>query len=80
MRHVPPVGATGDPELRQLDWMVGSWTAQPREFPSNMRDPAAAERSPTRRRAVFESAVWSKRGEWLSLFNGNLALPSPAPV
>jgi hypothetical protein len=44
MRHLP--AAAPDAQMRELEWMVGSWTAQPRDFPSSMRDPADAELSP----------------------------------
>jgi hypothetical protein len=43
MKAIPPAPAAGDAELRKLDWMLGSWDAIPREFPSTMRDPADAE-------------------------------------
>jgi hypothetical protein len=47
MEAIPAAPATGDPELRKIDWLLGSWEATPREFPSTMRDPADAQISPS---------------------------------
>jgi hypothetical protein len=62
MKRVPKTPAV-DEQIAQIDWMVGSWIAQPRDFPSAMTDPSAAEKSP----ASAASIAWTVGKRWLRI-------------
>jgi hypothetical protein len=61
MRRLPVV--KDDPEQRKIDWMRGTWTAQPRDFPKSMTDPSTAELSP----ATAATADWTAGRRWLRI-------------
>jgi hypothetical protein len=53
----------GDADMSGMAWMVGAWTAQPRDFPSTMTDPAAAEAAP----ASPATIAWTPGRRWLRI-------------
>lgn len=63
MKRVAKLSGTADAQLRQIQWMVGSWTAQPREFSAAMIDPATAERYP----ASPARIGWTPGKRWLRI-------------
>jgi hypothetical protein len=46
-----------------IAWMIGAWTARPRDFPSTMTDPATAEAAP----ASPATIAWTPGKRWLRI-------------
>lgn len=63
MKRIPRLPAGGDAEMNSLAWMIGVWTAQPRDFPSMMKDPVQAEKSP----ASPATISWTAGKRWLRI-------------
>lgn len=61
MRRLP--AAKDDPELSEIEWMRGAWTAQPRDYPDSMTDPSKAELSPP----SAATSDWTAGHRWLRL-------------
>jgi hypothetical protein len=63
MKRTPRLPSGGDADVRGIGWMIGAWTAQPRDFPSTMTDPATAEAAP----ASPATIAWTPGRRWLRI-------------
>jgi hypothetical protein len=63
MKRTPGLPSSGDADVSGIGWMIGAWTAQPRDFPSSMTDPATAEAAP----ASPATIAWTPGRRWLRI-------------
>lgn len=63
MSHLPQVTGANEAMMGKLEWMLGSWTAQVRDFPDNMMDPSAAEVGS----ATPATVTWTPGKRWIRI-------------